>query len=30
METDANFNSIFFVNDYKGFIVGDSGLVLNT
>ena len=30
LETDANLNSIFFVNDYKGFIAGDSGLLLNT
>ena len=29
-KTDANLNSIFFVNDYEGFIAGDSGVILNT
>jgi eukaryotic-like serine/threonine-protein kinase len=30
IDTDRNLNSISFVDDYKGFIVGDSGLVMQT
>jgi serine/threonine-protein kinase len=30
IDTDKNLNSIAFIDDYRGFIAGDSGLILNT
>jgi serine/threonine-protein kinase len=30
LDSDRNLNSIAFINDYKGFIAGDSGLVMQS